>query len=294
MKILALLALAGGLPVFAATAPDAIAGKVYRETGGIPSLRAKWEFSLSFDAGGRYHFLKYASGSTLMLNGSISLLNPPDDGTYTYTRVSDTTATLTLNEPGGTLFSIPILPGSPTPTKSVTFQLNFQSAATGEAAYGFFGLADANANQSAPAINLSLRGTVAPDRPLIAGFVIPGTGFAVKDSRDVVIRLVGPSLGQFGVTGAWAAPDFQIYRGAQLEPIGAFNGNRTQPGFLSPLIGSQALAKIFAAAGAFPIPFGTKDAISVVRLPPGAYTVVCTPAATDAGGEALIEVYFLP
>ena len=33
---------------------------------------------------------------------------------------------------------------------------------------------------------------------------------------------------------------------------------------------------------------------AVVRLPPGAYTIVCNAPAGDPGGDVLIEVYFLP
>jgi hypothetical protein len=288
--VLLFLALAGARLLGAA--PDSIAGMVYREAGGIGGLRDKWELSISFGADGRYRFIKYAAGSTLMVNNSILLLNPPADGTYTYDRTSATAAAITLNEPGGTLFSPP--PGSAAKATSVVLHLNFLTAATGSSDYGSFALVDAAANQSAPAVNVSLRGAVAPGRSLIAGFVIPGSGFAMKDSRDLLIRVVGPTLQQFGVASAWATPDFQIYNGAQLAPIGAYNGNRSQPGFTVPLIDPIALGKIFTTAGAFPFPAGSKDAVSVVRLPPGAYTVVASPAAGDPGGEALIEVYFLP
>ncbi len=44
----------------------------------------------------------------------------------------------------------------------------------------------------------------------------------------------------------------------------------------------------------FPLITCSKDVVDAVRLNPSAYTIVCVTAAGDAGGEALIEVYFLP
>ena len=48
----------------------------------------------------------------------------------------------------------------------------------------------------------------------------------------------------------------------------------------------------FAAAGAFSIPDGTKDAALVVRLPPGGYSAVVS-GANGTTGNVLVEVYDL-
>jgi hypothetical protein len=44
------------------------------------------------------------------------------------------------------------------------------------------------------------------------------------------------------------------------------------------------------AAGAFRLPSGSRDAVMIMRLDPGAYTVALT-SLTGKSGEGLIEVY---
>ena len=288
MRTALLLLALGAANLSAAMAPDSIAGKLFRESGGVGGLRNKWELSVVFSAEGSYHFLKHAGGSTLTPNGGISLFTPPADGTYTYARTSDLDATIVLSEPGGTLFDN--FPSSSGTAKSFTFHLHFLTESTGLDQIGpSFALVDPNANQSAPAINASLRGTVAAGHPLVAGFVIPGTGVAIEKTRDVLIRVVGPALGQFGVTGFWADPDFQIFHGSNPAVAGAHFSDWAQTPFsIDPLL------KIFALSGAFALPAISKDAVAVVRLEPGNYTVVASAAPGDPGGEVLIEIYFLP
>ena len=55
---------------------------------------------------------------------------------------------------------------------------------------------------------MSTRGDVMNgDNVLIGGFIISGF-----DSKDVVLRVLGPSLEDFGVTGALANPVLTLYR----------------------------------------------------------------------------------
>jgi hypothetical protein len=54
------------------------------------------------------------------------------------------------------------------------------------------------------------------------------------------------------------------------------------------------LRKIFSYLGAFQLVSGSKDAVEVVRLAPGPYTLISAIASNDSGGEALIEIYILP
>ena len=46
---------------------------------------------------------------------------------------------------------------------------------------------------------------------LIAGFIVSGSG-----STDVLIRALGPTLGQFGVTGALGNPTLDLLTGNTL------------------------------------------------------------------------------
>ena len=122
--------------------------------------------------------------------------------------------------------------------------------------------------------NLSTRGRVAADSPLILGFAIAG-----DEPRRVLVRGIGPALGGFGVSGALAATRLQIYdaSGAVLASNEGW-GNATD------------LAQTAAATGAFPLTAGSADSAALLTLAPGNYTIqVVDPRG--AGGIALAEIY---
>jgi hypothetical protein len=98
------------------------------------------------------------------------------------------------------------------------------------------------------------------------------------------------------VSGVWADPDFQLYQGpAPANPKEVHDGHWSVQPFSGGLPSAAAgFQKIFDYLGAFPLLAGSKDAADVLRLAPGAYTVVASAGAGDAGGEALLEVYTLP
>lgn len=285
--------------VFAATAPDSIAGKVYRESFIVATTRTSAEKTVVFGTDGRFTYLKSGSGNALILAAPFKIfLNAPHaDGTYAYTRTADATATISLNLDDGTKENL---------------LLTFTSASGGSDGSFAFSFSDLALAQSAPATNISMRGSVAEGHPLIVGFVVPGDASAVAPNlfvppagvqqREVLIRVVGPSLAAFGLTGTWADPDFQLYRGNTAAAVAAVHYADwcVPPGSLtSPPPGAAteaAFRKIFNSSlvGAFPLLTGSKDAVDIVRLNPGAYTVVCVAPAGDAGGEALVEIYFLP
>ncbi len=131
--------------------------------------------------------------------------------------------------------------------------------------------------------NASTRTTVAPEAPLIAGFVISGTA-----PQRVLVRAVGPTLGSapFNVPGVLANPQLSLFRGATLV--------RTNDDWFrdpeAPLIREAA-----AAVRAFALGAQSLDAALLVYLEPGAYTAVVTGPA-NAGpnaqtGNALVEIY---
>ena len=128
-------------------------------------------------------------------------------------------------------------------------------------------------NQPARLSNLSTRGLVAADNPLILGFAIAG-----NEPRRVLLRAVGPGLKAFGVTDALAATNLQVFdaKGALLA---------TNEGW--------AAAELVAAAattGAFPLVSGSADSALVLRLAPGSYTMqVANPRGSS--GIALAEIY---
>lgn len=122
--------------------------------------------------------------------------------------------------------------------------------------------------------NLSTRGQVGTGaNVLIAGFVIGG-----NSPKQVLIRAVGPSLTQYGVTNALADPQLSLFQGGTTI---ASNDNWG---------GSWALASAFAQSGAFALDASSKDAVVVATLNPGAYTAQVS-GVGGTSGVAMIELY---
>ncbi|MBL9198954.1 MAG: hypothetical protein JNL39_00550, partial [Opitutaceae bacterium] len=104
-------------------------------------------------------------------------------------------------------------------------------------------------------INVSARNRVGTgDDILIAGFNVAGTG-----TKQLLVRAVGPTLADFGVTGTLADPILEIYSGTTKI---AENDNW-----------AASLAPTFTAVGAFQLTAGSRDAALVTSLAPGSYTV---------------------
>jgi sugar lactone lactonase YvrE/thiol-disulfide isomerase/thioredoxin len=109
---------------------------------------------------------------------------------------------------------------------------------------------------------------------LIAGFVIAGTG-----EKTMLVRAVGPTLGQLGVSGVLADPTLAVFNTAQQ----LIAENNDWP---------AVIAEVMRRAGAFALPAGSKDAALVVTLPPGGYTAQVT-GVNNSTGAALVEIYEL-
>jgi uncharacterized delta-60 repeat protein len=124
--------------------------------------------------------------------------------------------------------------------------------------------------------NVSTRGFVGVGtQALVPGFVIGGSG-----TLQLLIRAVGPGLEPFGVGARLADPRLVVLPQGSEIPVAANDDWG----------GTPALRAAFAAAGAFALPDGSKDAAVLVRLPAGAYTVTVTGAAGTTG-TALVEIY---
>jgi hypothetical protein len=123
-------------------------------------------------------------------------------------------------------------------------------------------------------INLSSRARVSGggERSLISGFVIGGT-----QPKRVLLRAVGPTLSQLGVSDPLANPRLQL-----------FDGNRQLLLENDDWSGTET-AEAMAQTGAFSLPVGSHDAAVVTTLAPGAYTML----VIDGGqtGTVLAEVY---
>jgi len=133
-------------------------------------------------------------------------------------------------------------------------------------------------------LNISTRGFVGVGESImIPGFVVSSEGVV-----SLLVRAVGPSLAGFGVVGFLADPQLVLFRQES-------DGSSTQLAFNDDwgLVADPAASTAAAAAaGAFALPAGSKDAAIVIQLLPGVYTVQAS-GVGGATGAALLEVYEL-
>ncbi len=126
-------------------------------------------------------------------------------------------------------------------------------------------------------VNISSRARVAGgDSVAIAGFVISG-----EDSKPVLIRAVGPTLGSFGLSGALASPRLELFRAQVSLGVNA--------GVASDRVMIDAAG---VRAGAFALGNAGTDAAILTTLAPGNYTAVVS-STNNTAGVALVEVYDL-
>ena len=123
--------------------------------------------------------------------------------------------------------------------------------------------------------NLSTRGFVTPNDPLIGGIITGGEGPA---SAEVVVRAIGPRLGRSGDYTSMADPTLELRdRNGDLL---AFNDDHGEN--WDQFTGSASELR----------PFDPKESAVLVSLPPGQYTAVLR--GKDGGsGTALVEFYDL-
>ncbi|HEY1763581.1 MAG TPA: glycosyl hydrolase 53 family protein, partial [Opitutaceae bacterium] len=126
-------------------------------------------------------------------------------------------------------------------------------------------------------INLSIRGQVGTGAEvLIVGFVIAGS-----TSKTVLIRATGPTLAEFGISGALPDPELQVQWGG--EQIGGNSGWG----------GDTQIAAVAASVGAFAWSDpASLDSALLLTLTPGSYTAQVSGGSGDTG-IALVEVYEL-
>lgn len=160
-----------------------------------------------------------------------------------------------------------------------TAQVSGASDATGVVLVEVY---DASPSQTGGAklINLSTRGEVGRnDDILIVGVVVSG-----DRAKRLLIRGIGPGLGAFGVEGALADPQLQLYQG---NTVVRQNDNWSESADAGSLEESARLV------GAFKLTEGSKDAALLVYLAPGSYTAHIRGAGATTG-VALVEVYEVP
>jgi hypothetical protein len=133
--------------------------------------------------------------------------------------------------------------------------------------------------------NVSNRVALRASEVAVTGFVVGGDA-----ARLVLIRVVGPTLTQFGVSPVSPNPELNLFSGVGTLEIGA-----GQKWSATTKYDAQAMGWIFSMAGAFPLQAGSNDVVYFGALSPGAYTVQASDSTLGStGGSALTEVYILP
>ena len=143
-------------------------------------------------------------------------------------------------------------------------------------------------------VNVSARGNLGAEETLIQGFVVLG------ESKQLLIRAIGPKLADLGVPSPLPDPTMTIYRtrydGQPNDVVAIIDDWKADGADVA------AINAAMATAGAFPLePVAdfqgnplptddTKSAATLITLSTGVYTVVVT-SADGEQGEVLVEVY---
>lgn len=117
-------------------------------------------------------------------------------------------------------------------------------------------------------VNGSVRATVTAGQTMIVGFTAEG-------ADSVLMRAVGPGLGQFGVSGALADPLLFLY-----SPTRLLESNEDW-------VATPELQAGTAAVGAFALPTGSRDSV-ILRPVTGGHSLHLAARST---GDVLMEVY---
>lgn len=148
-----------------------------------------------------------------------------------------------------------------------------ETGGSGTALVDVFEFDQRPAHTEARVINLSTRATVGTgDDVLIGGFVIEG-----REKRDILVRALGASLGQYGVPQPLADSTLEIIdqRGQVIASNDDWN--------------NDAAARAYFQTQTNLRPADATDAAALVSLAPGAYTVIIR-GKHGAIGTALAEV----
>lgn len=143
---------------------------------------------------------------------------------------------------------------------------------TGPVAESLVEVYDLSKDPGTRLVNLSCRLRIAPGDTVIVGTVLQNA------SIPVIVRNIGPELGNFGVGGFQADPKLEVF---SAQTVIASNNDW-----------SPSLTPFFGAVGAFPLSVGSKDAATRLQLNPGSFTVHAT--GTGAAGIILVELYESP
>ena len=128
-------------------------------------------------------------------------------------------------------------------------------------------------------VNISSRGRVLPGQPVIAGFVVEG-----GSSRRVLVRAIGPALGDFGITESVDQPMVNLVSHAAQSKLAEVRHGWAEAN-------ASEVRDAMASSGAFELDPTARDVAFVINLEPGEYTAEMSSAGSS--GVGLVEVYAL-
>lgn len=133
-------------------------------------------------------------------------------------------------------------------------------------------------------MNVSTLGPVGATREnfLVAGVSVGGT-----DRTRLLVRGVGPSLTQFGVTGVLTRPVMSVYTGGESPRLLRTNSGWTSEGLKNDILVAARMVAAFALID------NSADAAMILSVDPGNYTVEIS-GVNATSGQALVELYVLP
>jgi sugar lactone lactonase YvrE len=163
---------------------------------------------------------------------------------------------------------------------SVSVSNSAGTVASGAATLASPGITPGPAVPQTRLANISSRVYVgAGDNIEIAGFVVSGPP---AGTEQVLVRAVGPSLAQFGVSGVLVHPVLTVYNASGVavasNTVWGTSANAAQ------------IASAAAEVGAFALSPSSADSAVLVSLPPGPYTAQVS-GQGGSTGVALAEVY---
>ncbi|MBL9199583.1 MAG: hypothetical protein JNL39_03710 [Opitutaceae bacterium] len=263
--VLAALALVTGR--LAGAIPENVSGFIYRESRTFGRDSSSQTYLL--DANGRFSGLYqyFRTGGNILAPASTL----EQSGTYTYRQTDARTAILVF--------------ASDTNSSPVTRTLRFDFDTTGlavasvttEVLGGSFTLIPIRS--SAPLLNCSNRSFVRAGGTAYSGFVLNSFG-------AVLVRAVGPGLAAFGVRNALRDPKLAVVTAERNGVIAEADDRRPES--------VEAVRRVGAILGAFPLAENSKDSAMIIQLLPGAYIAQASSVDPTDEGEVLVEVYLLP
>ena len=270
---------AAGRPVAALVAPRTISGSISNgvATGSIEELDTTFSANIAPQTGSTASLSGvYVASIPGSASGATYIVAGPNGTAYAVavTPLGVTSGTGTITADGAIDIST-AGGGSIVGTVDASTGLLNGTLRSGNNTAALVGLSQA-AERNDRLVNLSSRLRVTTgdaSRSVIAGFVVAGT-----ESKEVLVRAVGPGLAGFGVTDALANPRLQLYAssGVLVAENDDWNNN-------------SDLDDVANRVGAFKLAASSRDSAIHANLAPGAYTAVVS--GVNGNGVALVEVY---